>query len=161
MKTATEVMRQGQAGRPDGTATHHGTATPRHGGRRGRWSHFARHYLEMVVAMVVGMVVLGAAVRGVLAVTGLEYSEARYPVLASLEMAFNMSVGMVVWMRRRGHAWPGTLEMSAAMFAPTVAFGPLVWPGFLSGESLMVLTHLLMLPLMLVVMLRRRAEYGA
>jgi hypothetical protein len=35
----------------------------------GRW-RFLRHSLEMVAAMLVGMVVLGAALRGVLALAG-------------------------------------------------------------------------------------------
>ena len=74
-------------------------------------------------------------------------------------MAFDMSVGMVVWMRYRGHRWAPTLEMVAAMFAPAVALAPLSWLGVISGEVLMIVTHVVMLPLMLVVMLRRRAEY--
>jgi hypothetical protein len=120
--------------------------------------HFFRHYLEMVVAMFVGMAVLAAARAGVVAVTGLDYPSA--PELAALLMAFDMSVGMVVWMRYRGHAWAGSLEMVAAMFAPAVVLAPLSWLGVISGELLMILTHVAMLPLMLVVMLRRRAEYA-
>ena len=37
-----------------------------------------RHYLEMVAALLAGMVVLGAALRGVLALAGLRYP-AGYP----------------------------------------------------------------------------------
>jgi hypothetical protein len=119
---------------------------------------FLRHYLEMVAAMVVGMVVLGAAVRGVLALAGLELPA--HPELLALEMAVDMSVGMVVWMRHRGHGWAATLEMAGAMFAPLGALFPLLWLGLIAGDSLMVLEHLAMLPLMYLVMLRRRAEYG-
>jgi hypothetical protein len=70
--------------------------------RRARtgWWPFLRHYLEMVAAMLAGMLVLGGAVRGVLALAGLEYPT-RYPELVALEMAVEMSVGMVAWMRRR------------------------------------------------------------
>ncbi|MFG2001122.1 hypothetical protein ACGFNU_18455 [Spirillospora sp. NPDC048911] len=124
----------------------------------GRWA-FLRHYLEMVVAMLVGMVVVGAAVRGVLAVMGLEFPS-RHPELVALEMAFDMSVGMVAWMRYRGHGWPGTLEMTGVMFAPAIALFPLLWLGAVSGDTFMVLEHVLMLPLMYLVMLRRRGEYG-
>jgi hypothetical protein len=120
---------------------------------------FLRHYLEMVAAMVVGMVVLGAAVRGVLALVGLEFP-AQYPELAALEMAVDMSIGMVAWMRHRGHGWAATLEMAGAMFAPLVALFPLLWLGLIAGDSLMVLEHLVMLPLMYLVMRYRRAEYG-
>jgi hypothetical protein len=40
-------------------------------GRRRRWSRFALHYLEMVVAMLVGMLLLGPALRVVLGAAGL------------------------------------------------------------------------------------------
>jgi flagellar biosynthetic protein FliP len=113
----------------------------------------------MVAAMLVGMVALGAALRGVLALAGLPYPT-RYPELTALEMAFTMSAGMVAWMRHRGHRWTGTLEMTGAMFAPAVALIPLLWLGVIDGSSLLMLEHLVMLPLMVLVMLRRRAEYG-
>jgi hypothetical protein len=125
----------------------------RRGSRR-----FLRHYLEMVAAMLVGMVVLAAALRGVLALAGLPYPT-RYPELAAMEMAFTMSVGMVAWMRYRGHGWASTLEMTGAMLAPVILLVPLLWLGVLTGDSLLVLEHLVMFPLMFAVMLRRRAEY--
>ena len=127
-------------------------------GGHGRW-RLLRHYLEMVAAMFVGMVVLGAAVQGVLALAGLELP-AQYSELAALEMAFDMSAGMVVWMRHRGHGWASTLEMAGAMFAPAVALIPLRRLGVITGDALLVLEHLAMLPLMFLVMLRRRAEYA-
>ncbi|GAA3388837.1 hypothetical protein [Cryptosporangium minutisporangium] len=123
--------------------------------RRGGWGHFARHYVEMLIAMAAGMLVLGAAVRGVLALTGAELSTE----LASVEMAFDMSVGMLVWMRIRGHGWPATLEMCASMFVPLVLLFPLLWAGVITADDLMMVEHALMLPLMFVVMLRRRSEY--
>jgi hypothetical protein len=124
----------------------------------GRW-RFLRHYLEMVAAMLVGMVALGAALRGVLALAGLELP-ARYPALAALEMAATMAAGMVAWMRHRGHRWASTLEMAGAMLAPAVALSPLLWLGVIAGDALLLLEHLAMFPLMFLVMLRRRAEYG-
>jgi hypothetical protein len=130
----------------------------RGGGTHARW-RFLRHYLEMVAAMLVGMVVLGAALRGVLALAGLAFP-AQHPELAALEMAFDMSAGMVVWMRHRGHGWASTLEMAGAMFAPAIALFPLLWLGVVSGDSLLLLEHLAMFPLMFLVMLRRRGEYG-
>jgi hypothetical protein len=135
-------------------------AEPGHGsGAHGRW-HFARHYLEMVVAMVVGMMVLGAATRGILALAGVEFTATRHPELTSLEMAFDMSAGMVVRMRHRGHGWASTLEMCGAMFAPALTLFPLLWLDVIAAESLMALEHVAMFPLMLLVMLCRRHEYG-
>jgi hypothetical protein len=123
------------------------------------WRRFLRHYLEMVAAMLVGMLVLGAVLRGVLALAGLGYP-AGYPELVALEMAVTMSAGMVAWMRHRGHGWPATLEMVGAMFAPAVTLVPLLWLGVLGGDDLLTLEHVAMFPLMFLVMLRRRAEYG-
>jgi hypothetical protein len=122
-----------------------------------RW-RFLRHYLEMVAAMVVGMVVVGAALRGVLALAGLRFPA--NPELVGLEMAFDMSVGMVAWMRHRGHGWAGALEMAGAMFAPLAVLVPLLWLGAMTGDALLAIQHLAMLPLMFLVMLRRRADHG-
>jgi hypothetical protein len=132
---------------------------PRHSAARSGRRRFLRHYLEMVAAMLVGMVALGGALRGVLTLAGLPYPT-RYPELAALEMAVTMSAGMVAWMRHRGHGWASTLEMTGAMLAPAVALMPPLWLGVLAGDSLLMVEHLVMLPLMFLVMLRRRAEYG-
>lgn len=122
------------------------------------WWPFFRHYLEMIAAMFVGMAVLGAAVRAGLALAGLEFP-AR-PEVAALEMAVDMSAGMIVWMRYRGHGWAATLEMAGSMIVPALALFPLLWTGVITGGALLVLEHVVMLPLMLLVMLRRRDEYG-
>jgi hypothetical protein len=123
-----------------------------------RRRRFLRHYLEMVAAMLVGMVVLGGLVRGLLFLAGLRYPT-QYPELVAMEMAFTMSAGMAVWMRHRGHGWPSTLEMVGAMFAPAVALIPLLWLGVIGGDALLFLEHLAMFPLMFLVMWRRRVEY--
>ncbi|NGN65943.1 hypothetical protein G5C51_18835 [Streptomyces sp. A7024] len=133
-------------------------ATAKHPARIGR--HFLRHYAEMLVAMLAGMLVLIPLLRGLASVTGLPYEPSAHPELAVLEMAFTMSAGMVLWMRHRRHGWPATLEMTAAMFAPALALLPLLWLGAISGDALMLLEHVVMLPLMFVLMLRRRSEYG-
>ncbi|WP_046263788.1 hypothetical protein [Streptomyces sp. WM6386] len=122
---------------------------------------FARHYVEMILAMLAGMLVLGAALRGVLALTDIQYDMSRQPQLVTLEMAFTMSAGMALWMRRRGHAWPGIAEMSGAMFLPALILVPLLSLDVVDPDAAMAWEHLAMLPLMFVVMLRRRTEYGA
>jgi len=125
------------------------------------WRQFARHYVEMVLAMTVGMLVLGSATHGVLALADVRFSTGSNPELALLEMAFDMSVGMTVWMRHRGHAWPAVLEMCAAMFVPALVLVPLLWLGAVPSGSLLTLEHLVMLPLMFLVMLRRQATRQA
>jgi hypothetical protein len=129
--------------------------------RRNRnWGRFALHYVEMVIAMFAGMGIFAALEYGVLAVTGLEFSHDEQPAVSTLLMIAYMSLGMIIWMRIRGHGWAGTLEMSAVMFAPAVPLLPLYWTGVISADSMSALIHMLMLPLMLAVMLRRRSEYA-
>jgi hypothetical protein len=75
---------------------------------------FLRHYLEMLLAMFIGMGVLA----GGLAAAGVDI---RSVELALLWMAFSMSLPMVAWMRYRGHGWTPSMEMAAAMFLPSFA----------------------------------------
>ncbi|KAB2347518.1 hypothetical protein [Actinomadura rudentiformis] len=119
------------------------------------WLRFTRHYIEMIIAMFVGMGVLGV----LFAVAGLDFSFERDPELAYLLMAFNMSVGMAVIMRFRRHSWPATLEMCGAMFAPVVPLFPLLWLNVIDGETVMLVAHVAMFPLMLGIMFWRRTEY--
>src|SRR3954462_3585239 len=116
--------------------------------------HFVRHYLEMVVAMFVGMFALG----------GLEHL--MWPALtaradvAAMVMATNMSVGMAAWMRFRGHSWRGIAEMSASMYLPFVVLLLPFWAGAIGEHTMMTWGHLLMLPAMALVMLLRPSEYA-
>jgi flagellar biosynthetic protein FliP len=123
---------------------------------RRRWGRFALHYLEMIIAMFVGMFALGA----LLDLVGLGVSHHEHPELGYLVMAVNMSVGMAVWMRIRGHGWASTLEMCAAMFVPVVPLFPMVWLGVIDGGTLMTVAHVAMFPLMLAAMFRRLDEYA-
>ena len=122
------------------------------------WRPFVRHYLEMLVAMAVGMVVLGAVVDGIVSVLGAPSLLHRADVSA-LVMATNMTIGMSLWMWYRKHSWASIAEMGAAMYLPFVVLFVPFWAGVLSGEALMTAGHVLMLPLMAVAMLRRRDEY--
>jgi flagellar biosynthetic protein FliP len=122
-------------------------------------ANFIRHFFEMLVAMVVGMMALGGLVTLALTVSGQRDLLDNVPLRAAL-MATYMSVGMGALMLYRRHAWPRIWEMSAAMFAP---FGILLVPfatGLIGGGPLLAGGHLLMLPLMLGVMLWRREEYS-
>jgi hypothetical protein len=124
---------------------------------------FIRHYLEMVVAMFAGMLVLFLPLVGVLAVAGVTTSELRAdaPALLLLLMAVTMTVPMVAWMRYRGHGWAPSNEMAASMFIPTFAVIGLLWSGAIDDfDTLMMLEHVVMLPSMLVAMLLRRDEYS-
>jgi hypothetical protein len=115
---------------------------------------FALHYLEMVVVMVLGMVVLGAGVGLVAHIDGTG------PML--IEMGVTMTLPMVAWMRVRGHAWRPCLEMGASMVIPTLGTLALLGAGIVEGAgALMVIMHGVMLPAMFVAMLVRRDEYSS
>ena len=124
---------------------------------------FLRHLVEMTIAMVLGMCVLGAAFREVhVIVFGSGFDEAwhRHTELTSLAMAFNMTLPMVVWMHHRGHSWARGGEMAAAMFVPAVALILLLWLGVVSAHLLLALQMVLMLPSMILVMVARIDEYA-
>ena len=122
--------------------------------RSHRVRHFVQHYAEMVVAMLVGMAVLGW-------LEGLVWPGLTPRVdLDVLVMATNMSVGMGVWMRVRGHSWRGIAEMSAAMYLPFVVLLVPFWAGLVGEHALMTWGHVLMLPAMAAVMLLRPDEYA-
>ena len=123
------------------------------------WGAFARHYLEMVITMVVGMVVLHPLWAAGLDALGLPGALHHAPVMAAV-MATDMSVGMGAWMRYRGHSWRSIVEMSAAMYLPFAVFLPPVRAGAMSGGAMITAGHLLMLPTMLALMLWRRNEHG-
>jgi hypothetical protein len=118
--------------------------------------HFVRHYVEMVIAMFVGMGVLGFPAA--LAMGALIDDT---PALMFLRMATTMTVGMVVWMRYRGHGWRANTEMAASMFVPTFGVIGLLWAGLLTNLGvLMIIEHVAMLLAMAGVMLMRPAEYS-
>jgi hypothetical protein len=145
----------------DATHSHH-----REAAQRGRWlssstGHFIRHYVEMVVAMFLGMVVLGAPAGWALGAAGSSWSELNTdaPALMLLGMGVTMTVPMVAWMRYRGHGWRANTEMAASMVLPTlVAIGVLA-AGLMSIGALLVGEHIVMLLGMLAAMLLRPDEY--
>jgi hypothetical protein len=124
--------------------------------------HFVRHLIEMVLAMWVGMLVLGGLDRGILAAAGTSVSSQKSsaPEVVALVMAFNMTVGMTLWMRHRHHSWAMCAEMAGAMFVPAIAAIVLFWCAVINSGSILAVEHLPMLPAMVAVMLFRRTEYS-
>lgn len=153
----TESYTAGEAATPGG-------AIPRRAGElfRGRlapWWRFARHLLEMVVAMMVGMGAFGLAI-GVLG----EPPGYANPLVEYGLMGASMAAPMVAWMLYRGHTWRDGGEMTAAMVAPMLALALPVELGaevpVLSEGSLMVLSHAAMIGGMVALMLYRFDRYA-
>ena len=124
---------------------------------------FIRHYVEMLVAMILGMVVVVLPADAALVALGTSsgefYEDA--PAIMLIAMTVAMTVPMVAWMRYRGHAWQPSMEMAASMVLPMVALLALLWTGLMTDSAtLMAVLHAVMLPSMLIAMLVRRDEYS-
>jgi hypothetical protein len=131
--------------------------------RRSPWLHFLRHYIEMVLVMLGGMLVLGGPLLLLAAAFGAGPSELQreVPALVLLGMGFSMTVPMLLWMRWRGHTWAASREMAGAMIAPTLVAVGLLWSGVNDDiDDLLMIQHVAMFPSMLLVMLWRRDEYS-
>jgi hypothetical protein len=122
---------------------------------------FIRHYVEMVVVMFAGMLVLGLSGEAALKALGSGTSELRddAPAIVFLGMMATMTIPMVAWMRYRGHRWQPTLEMAASMIIPTLVAIVLLAADVLTFDALMGFEHVAMLLGMLVAMLLRVDEY--
>lgn len=122
-----------------------------------------RHLLEMMLAMMLGMCVLGMAFRQVhLAVFGTGFDSAwhRHTELAVFAMTFNMTAPMVLWMHHRGHSWERCGEMAAAMFLLALVLLVPFWLGAISADVVLPLEMVLMIPTMIGVMALRFEEYA-
>jgi hypothetical protein len=125
---------------------------------RGRAAgRFLLHLAEMVATMLVGMLVLGAAREGAVAL-GVPALPAR-PDLDAMLMVGDMVVAMTLWMRLRRHGWAAIGWMDAAMAAPFAVLLPLYWTGLVTAGGLMLWGHVLMVPAMAAAMLLRAGEY--
>lgn len=125
--------------------------------------HFIRHYFEMVVAMFLGMAVLGTPAMLALGAAGVSSAElhADAPALMLLGMGITMTVPMVAWMRYRGHGWGPSNEMAASMLIPTAGVIALLGAGLVTEiGTLLAIEHVVMLPAMLLAMLLRVDEYS-
>jgi hypothetical protein len=118
---------------------------------------FTRHLLEMVLAMMAGMVVLGGALEVLGEPPGFGHALVEYALMGAF-----MSAPMVAWMRYRGHTWFDGLEMTGAMLAPMFALVLPVELGVvgLTGHALMMLSHVAMIGGMVALMVYRWDRYA-
>ncbi|WP_052112213.1 hypothetical protein [Knoellia subterranea] len=123
-------------------------------------TRFWWHYVEMVLAMLVGMGLFWPVWIGLFALLGRPELMERGD-LAAVRMAVNMTAGMAIWMRIRGHGARDIVEMSVAMSAPFFVLLIPYWMGALSADALMWAAHGLMFVTMLLAMWWRRDVYSA
>ena len=120
-------------------------------------ARFAWHFVQMFIAMMVGMLPFGL-VLGLLGIRNLSKTQ---PELFALLMAISMVLPMAAWMRfRMGHGWPRTTEMSLAMIAPTVVIVPLCLAGVLPHSAAVGPSMSLMTVAMLADMGYRWRDYA-
>lgn len=119
---------------------------------------FIRHYAEMVIAMLAGMILLEPVWQAAFTMFDAAPLMSQ-PEIAAFVMATNMTMAMAIWMRHRGHAFRPIVEMSAAMYLPFLAALLPYWTGAITGSDALMAGHVLMLPAMLVAMLLRPSEY--
>jgi hypothetical protein len=104
----------------------------------------AVHYVEMVIAMAIGMVALHPVWTFAFDALGWSAVLDR-PEPMALVMATNMTVAMSAWMKFRGHGWRSIVEMGAAMYLPFVVLFVPLWAGVLSEDGMFLWGHVLML----------------
>jgi hypothetical protein len=122
-------------------------------------AHFARHYVEMVIAMFAGMIALGMPAGLALGGLGVDLTEDA-PTAMLLGMGITMTMPMVAWMRYRGHGWAASNEMAASMMVPTLGVVALLAVGIVDDtHALLAIQHVVMFPAMLAVMFLRLDEY--
>jgi hypothetical protein len=119
--------------------------------------HFARHLVEMMVAMWIGMPlgrVIFAAVYG----SGSNAAVRQHDIAWTLIMAFAMTVPMVAVMLYRGHSRRSAGEMAAAMIAPALPLVALKVDDMISGPVAGPYMGASMVAMIALVIYRRR-EY--
>ncbi|MFN8638326.1 MAG: hypothetical protein U0360_02445 [Dehalococcoidia bacterium] len=124
---------------------------------------FARHYLEMVLAMAAGMVPFGVLFISPLDPLGYRALLGAHVEVRELLMLVAMAVPMAAFMAYRGHPTGRTIEMTAGMAIPSLLVIAVneasAVPG-LTDANLTVWSHIAMLLGMLAAMLYRRREYS-
>jgi hypothetical protein len=80
--------------------------------------HFFLHWLEMLLAMGVGMGIFHLLANLIPASSSFAAVNDSETVLHNVFMDIFMTVPMLGWMMLRGHGWRHSLEMGAAMLAP-------------------------------------------
>ena len=121
--------------------------------------NFVRHYLEMCIAMCIGIAVGDVIYFAIAGAAGYSDPPDQLPVLSLAVVTFSMTAPMVAWMRFRGMDWRLINEMTASMIILAVLLLAAGLAGVVAMSELTRLAHGLMMPFMLVPMLLRADQY--
>src|SRR5262249_10839718 len=128
--------------------------------RIGRVARFGLHFVEMAVAMELGMFAMGALSALALEPAGFLYLTPSHLETHLLAMGFAMAAPMVAWMRLPGHGWRQGAERAAAMVVPAAAAIVLNAAGLLARTEMMAFSTTWMWVAMVGVMLFRWPHYA-
>jgi hypothetical protein len=120
---------------------------------------FVRHFVEMILAMFLGMGVFGALATLIFIAAGSSLTDQSVGLRVTL-MGVYMTIPMIAWMRYRGHSAARNLEMAASMMVPSLIVAAVAWAGALEADAALGIQHAIMIPAMLGVMLWRYDEYA-
>lgn len=121
---------------------------------------FVRHLVEMLVAMGVGMTLLGLLDTAILRAIGLGALREQ-PLLDLALMSVEMTLPMAGWMIVRGHGRRDTTEMSLSMLVPAAVLWLLGAGGIIGAMDAEMAYHPIMLVAMVGLMVVRRHVYAA
>src|SRR4051812_15137963 len=144
---------------PQTCPLHEGPSSGRHVGVPTSKSAFARHFIEMVVAMLVGMGVVAGVASLAFAAAGSSLS-GQSGAFRVMLMGLSMTVPMVGWMAHRGHGARSSIEMGASMLVPSTVAAVLAAADVVGAGAALGIQHAVMGPAMLAVMLWRYGEYA-
>ena len=96
--------------------------------------NFARHFIEMCVAMCVGVALANVIIGAAGASTSHDLRE-RLPALSLLVLSVFITLPMIAWMRFRRMAWRPILEMCAAGIVVVIVATGL---GFVSASAVAI-----------------------
>jgi len=122
----------------------------------GQIVRFVWHFIEMAIAMLIGMMPLGF----VLSALGQSDLSNRSPEAFAMAMTASMVLPMAAWMRIRGHGWERTGEMTAAMTLPDLLLVVGSLAGLLPHAAALSAMDTLMWAGMLAAMLFRWSDYA-
>jgi cytochrome bd-type quinol oxidase subunit 2 len=119
--------------------------------------HFARHLVEMFLAMMAGMMV-GAFLLATAVGTTVSEARREHAVVWVVVMAFDMTVPMVAVMLYRGHSLRSAGEMAAAMIVPVLPIVACQLSHVVSGEVGRAYMPVSMVA-MIALIVYRRSDY--